>query len=196
MSTAAARAARARARRQNIAETEEATVQQPPPPPPQPFDLDKVAKKFKNLGGVPFKGTETVTQAQAWLRNREKIFGGLELEDQRKRLVASWLLQEEAQNWWDIVMVRGIADNMTWTRFKELFNDKYIPRKEVERLHDEFANLKQGDKTISKYVRRFEDLSCYAPELIQDDFQKNKRFINWLARKYIDRTTENYWQGD
>ena len=78
---------------------------------------------------------------------------------------------------------------MTWTRFKELFNDKYIPRQEVEKLHDEFANLKQGDKTISEYVRRFEDLSRYAPELIQDDFQKNRRFINGLARKYIDRAT-------
>ena len=78
---------------------------------------------------------------------------------------------------------------MSWDRFKELFNDKYILRQEVERLHDEFASLKQGDKSISEYVRRFEDLSRYAPELIRDDFQKNKRFINGLARKYIDRVT-------
>ena len=48
-----------------------------PPPAPEDFELDKVAKRYRNLGGKPFTGTGTVTEAISWLKTCEKIFEGM-----------------------------------------------------------------------------------------------------------------------
>jgi hypothetical protein len=112
----------------------------------QPFDLDAVAKKYKNLGGVPFTGIRTIMEAQAWLKSCERIFMGLELADNMKRFLASWLLKDEALIWWEAVMVGDLEIDTTWARYKKVFEERFVPRKEVKRLHDEFANLQQGDR--------------------------------------------------
>ena len=60
--------------------------------------------------------------------------------------------------------VGDLEVDMTWARFKEVFEEKFVPRQEVERLHDEFFNLQQGDRTIHEYVYKFNELSRYGPE--------------------------------
>ena len=75
---------------------------------------------------MSFTGRETVMEAKAWLKTCEKIFRGLELEDHRKR---SWLLKDEAQNWWETVIIGNNEADMSWANFKELFNEKLFLRK-------------------------------------------------------------------
>ena len=76
---------------------------------------------------------------------------------------------------------------MTWNEFKTLFKEKFVPEQEMERLHDEIANLQQGDHTIQEYLNRFTQLSRYTPELAQTVKAKNKRFIHGLQRRYQDK---------
>ena len=38
--------------------------------------------------------------------------------------------------------------NITWDKFKEVLTEKFIPPGEIDRLYDEFYDLKQGDMTI------------------------------------------------
>ena len=52
-------------------------------------DLPILYKNFTNLGGKTFKGTESVVEAQAWIRSCERIFRGLRLDDGQKRMIAS-----------------------------------------------------------------------------------------------------------
>ena len=67
-------------------------------PQPEP-DLNVLAKKYKNLGRVPISGKESVIDTQAWLRFCERFLESLGLTDNRKRLLASWLLKDEASIW-------------------------------------------------------------------------------------------------
>jgi hypothetical protein len=44
----------------------------------------------------------------------------------------------------------------------------------------EFEDLKQGSMTVSEYVTRFTQLSCYAPDNVDIDEKKEDWFLNGL----------------
>jgi hypothetical protein len=46
---------------------------------------------------------------------------------------------------------------------------------------DEFHNLKQGNKTLSKYIFQFTEMSRYASELVNSDAKKQTKFIEGLT---------------
>ena len=116
---------------------------------PQPeFDIEVLLKRFQNLGGSPFLGKESIMETQAWIRSAEKIFEGLKLRDDQKRLLASWALKEEALFWWDSIIKNNPEGDITWDRFKVIFLERFTPPEATERLCDEFSYLIQGDMTI------------------------------------------------
>lgn len=41
-------------------------------------------------------------------------------------------------------------------------------------------NLKQGNISVNEYIRKFEDLSCYAPQLVSSDALKVEQFLEGL----------------
>ena len=61
-----------------------------------------------------------------------------------KAFMGAWLLQEEAELWWESLIAGNRNAGRTWDGFKELFKEKYVPEQALERMHDEFANLQQG----------------------------------------------------
>ena len=150
-------------------------------------DIEALLIKYRNLGGIPFLGNESIIQIQAWMRSSKKIFEGSKLRDDQKRLLASWALKDEALIWWETIIRDNPDGNITWDRFKEIFNERFIPPEATERLYDEFYNLKQGDMTIQEYQNKFSELSRFAPELIQDPLRKNMRFIKGFQKKYEGR---------
>ena len=157
------------------------------PPAAQYFELDRVAKRYKNLGGKTFSGTGTVIEALAWLKTCEKILEGLRLGDEDKAIMGAWLMQEQAELWWESLTAGNREAGRTWDGFKELFKEKYVPEQALERMHDDFANLQQGDLSVQDYLNKFTLLSPYAPELVATAKSKNKRFILGLRRQYHDR---------
>ena len=52
-------------------------------------ELSKLLKTYTHLGGKSFEGTESIMEIQAWLRTMDKIFNDMQLDDQRRRQVAS-----------------------------------------------------------------------------------------------------------
>jgi hypothetical protein len=44
----------------------------------------------------------------------------------------------------------------------------------------EFEDMKQGSMTVSEYVTRFTQLSCYAPDNVDIDEKKQDWFLNGL----------------
>ena len=147
-------------------------------------DIEALLIKYRNMGGIPFSGEESIMKTQAWIRSAEKIFDGLKLRDDQKRLLASWALKDEALFWWDSVIENNPEGDITWDRFKEIFLERFTPPEVKERLCDEFSYLIQGDMTIPEYHKKFNELSHFAPHLIQNLKRKNLRFINGLQRKY------------
>ena len=62
-------------------------------------DIEALLIKFRNLGGVPFSGNESIIQTQAWMSSVKRIFERIRLRDDQKRLLASWALKDEALFW-------------------------------------------------------------------------------------------------
>ena len=57
---------------------------------------------------------------------------------------------------------------------------KYFPNTARHAKAQEFLKLKQGTRTVIKYVSRFTELACYADDYVATDLAKVKRFENEL----------------
>ena len=150
---------------------------------PQP-DFSILCKKFNDLGGKPFKGTESIIEVQAWIHLCERIFKGLNIEDGMRRFLASWQLQDGALIWWETITQEEPEENFSWARFKEVFKEQYMPAAGKARLYRNFLELKQGDMTVEEYVNKFNELSRFGPELVNTPSKKNEMFISGMRKQY------------
>ncbi|XP_074362958.1 uncharacterized protein LOC141703305 [Apium graveolens] len=69
---------------------------------------------------------------------------------------------------------------MAWTRFKELFFDKYFPTYMKNEMEMKFLELKQKGMSVSKYLSRFLELSRFAPHQVDTEARKCQRFQEGL----------------
>ena len=83
----------------------------------------------------------------------------------QKVICATHMLKESAMHLWDSAKRAHMTTGnpMTWTQFKEIFNDKYFPLSLRSAKEAEFLHLKQGNMTLVEYDQKFEKLCRYAP---------------------------------
>ena len=55
---------------------------------------------------------------------------------------------------------------MTWERIRELFYGKYFTDAIKANRRAKFADLKQGGMSVAEYIRKFDELSRYAPHMV------------------------------
>ena len=89
------------------------TASEPIDPVPPQVSFVALCKDFINLGGKPFKGSESIIEIQAWLRSCERIFKSMKLSDERIRKMASWQLLESAAAWWDAVVANVSEEHIS-----------------------------------------------------------------------------------
>ena len=89
-----------------------------PAPQAPAIRFSTLSKEYTQLGGVKFTGSESIIEAQQWLKSLERIFTGLEITDAQKRQLAAWQLQDAAQDWWESVTSRTDEENITWAQFR------------------------------------------------------------------------------
>ena len=102
------------------------------------------------------------------------------MNDEQKRLLASWQLQEAAAIWWDAQTINIPKEESTWEKFKEAFEAQFLPTARKTRMYRDFIDLKQGNTKIAEYENKFNSLSCFGPELINTLLKKNEMFIAGL----------------
>lgn len=54
---------------------------------------------------------------------------------------------------------------LTCEEFKQIFLEEYVSDTSMERLREEFSQLKQGDSTVAEYAKKFTALSRFALRL-------------------------------
>ena len=84
---------------------------------------------------------------------------------------------------------------ITWERFRELFDVKYITKAARVAKRKEFANLKQGDMSVDEYIRKFEELSRYAPHLVGTNELKIEPFVEGLKPELFRDVTVSESEG-
>ena len=74
---------------------------------------------------------------------------------------------------------------MTWERFRELFYGKYFTDAMRASRRVEFANLKQDEMSVAEYIRKFDELSRYAPHMVATNELKVDQFMQGLRKTIV-----------
>lgn len=139
-----------------MAETLRQQQQQPqpqPPPPPSPIPPPVVqdfhvedrtitlTKEFRKMKPPIFKEGIDPMKAEAWVLGVEKLFEVFPCTEVQKVPLPAFTLEDEARRWW--MLSRTEHQGLTWTRFLELFYDKYFPQSMRDKKVTEFETLRQ-----------------------------------------------------
>ena len=77
------------------------------------------------------------------------------------------MLRKDARIWWEAMEKSKDVAVMTWAEFLREFNFKYYSQVVVNSKIVEFTRLQQGNLSVLEYVRQFDQLWRYAPDMIQ-----------------------------
>jgi len=130
-----------------------------PQPAPRPISMDD----FMRHKPAKFNGKATPDDADAWIRECEKILCVLGCSDEQKLTYATFLLVSDAEYWWaGMQQQMGTREEeVNWENFKKRFLEKYFPDSAKHEREAEFLTLQQGNMTVQAYVNRFEYLARF-----------------------------------
>ncbi|WVY91911.1 hypothetical protein V8G54_037425 [Vigna mungo] len=121
-----------------------------------------------------FNGKISPDKAEAWIRGNEKIFRVIICSEEEKLAYATFLLEDEAEYWWEgmqqIMTARG--ERITWESFRTRFLEKVASE-------TEFLTLQQREMTVQSYVERFEYLARFYTQTMTEEW-KCQRFERGL----------------
>ncbi|XP_074342240.1 uncharacterized protein LOC141679718 [Apium graveolens] len=141
-------------------------------------------KSFKSLNPPEFKGTTDPVEARVWLREIEKTFEIVDVEEEKKTIFAAYMLEGEANYWWEAKKTLETTFPIPWTRFTELFLEKYFPKYMENQMELKFLELKEGNMSVAEYEAKFTELSRFIPYHVDTDEKKAKQFQQGL-KPYI-----------
>ena len=102
----------------------------------------------------------------------------MQCPDEDKVRIAGFLLGGSARKWWAYERTKR---RHTWAQFKTAFHTEFCPLAFVETKRLQFETLTQGSMTVSEYERRFIELSDFCPNLVADEVNKKRRFLDGLS---------------
>jgi hypothetical protein len=82
--------------------------------------------------------------------------------------------------WWENYQDADEPDTITWQQFVEEFHNYHIPKGIKEIKEEEFHSLRQGAMIVNQYIWKFMKLAHYAPDDVNSDRKKQRRFIKGL----------------
>jgi hypothetical protein len=99
----------------------------------------------------------------------------------KRRFCVAHQLVGPAADWWDAYLeAHEEPETINWQEFKNNFRSHHVSLGVMKLNKKEFEDLTQGSMTVSEYVTRFTQLSCYAPDNVDTDEKKQDWFLNGL----------------
>ncbi|XP_024023770.1 uncharacterized protein LOC112092271 [Morus notabilis] len=93
---------------------------------------------------------------------------------------AVYKMEGLANTWWKQVKRRIDVAGLTWEQFETLFNEQYFPQSYREEKALEFMSLLQGYMSVREYEAKFNDLSRFAPSLVESEHMRCLKFEKGL----------------
>ncbi|KAK1642242.1 hypothetical protein QYE76_060047 [Lolium multiflorum] len=115
-------------------------------------------KNFQNTNPPVFSKIEEPLDADDWLQTMENNLEVAGVEANEKVLFATHYLAGPARAWWTSTRAMNGGQFMTWEDFKLKFSKYHVPGL-IEKMRDEFRELKQGRMTVVEYRDKFLTLS-------------------------------------
>lgn len=132
-----------------------------------------------------FKRSTDPIEAEAWVKQIHKIFGVINCSEAQKVPFATFMLEGEADYWWDMTKRilkndNGSGEFITWEMFLEAFYGKYFLVTVRFRNEAEFHRLIQGNEIVANYEAKFTELSRFFPHAVVDEPTRARKFLDGL----------------
>ncbi|GKV24915.1 hypothetical protein SLEP1_g34454 [Rubroshorea leprosula] len=153
----------------------------------------KIYTEFQKLVTRRFDGTVGFEQVGSWFTEVERGFRLLKVSNDLKVDVGSYMLTGDALTWWEtylklhqdaltwwetyLKLHQGEPELSTWDGFKRVFMQEYIPDSKRRELQREFADLKQGSRTVEQYKKEFDRYLPFVGGQVRDEQSKANRFL-------------------
>ncbi|XP_057972791.1 uncharacterized protein LOC131160936 [Malania oleifera] len=137
-------------------------------------------EQFTHMKPPSFAGGANSLVAENWVQDMEDMLAVLPCTYEQTRLAR--LLKEQRP--------KPVA--VTWSRFREIFFEKYSPTTVKSAKAAEFLHLTQGSITVQKYVARFIELSRFATYLVPDEEKMARKFEEGLRQSLFEQVI-GFW---
>ena len=111
---------------------------------------------FQSFKPPKFHGTDDPVKCMNWLREMEQAFLMCEYANDQKAKFASHMLKGATFIWWNIYVSSteaSVLAKLSWEEFKRKVLEEFCNERAIDRLEDEFGNLKKGSGTVRDYNR-------------------------------------------
>ncbi|GKV35044.1 hypothetical protein SLEP1_g43364 [Rubroshorea leprosula] len=138
-----------------------------------------VYTEFQEVVTKKFDGTVGFEQVGLWITEVERGFHLLQVSDDLKVNVGSYMLTGKALTWWEsyLKLHQGEPELSTWDGFKKVFMQEYILDSRRRELQREFADLKQGSGTVEQYKEEFDRYLPFVGSQVGDEQAKANKFL-------------------
>ena len=150
-------------------------------------DGSALLEKFLKLHPPVFRGEVDPLGAEGWLKKLTKIFEAMQVPDEKKLILVPYILEDEADFWWDMVTRTEDMGAMSWSDFEKVLLAKYFPIVEREARREEFERIFQRCFTMAQYEAKFTELSRHAKDLVDTEEKKVRRFLGGLKPPIHDQ---------
>ncbi|RVW18031.1 hypothetical protein CK203_117136 [Vitis vinifera] len=114
------------------------------------------------------------------MKEIKKILDVMAVPEERRVSLASSMLRDEVDNWWDMIKTSQDVTKMVWMQFEELLLSNYFPEVVRRKKRAEFIHLVQRNMTLTEYAIKFTQLSEYAPNVVVDEQMRAEQFQEGL----------------
>ncbi|GAU50683.1 hypothetical protein TSUD_410390 [Trifolium subterraneum] len=139
-------------------------------------DGEKRLDKFLKHKPSFFVGGFNPDGAVKWVEEVEIIFDAMECANENKLALGTYVLREEANQWWKNAKLRlgdgGVV--ITWEMFKREFFNKYFPADVKNKKVVEFMKLEQGNMSVAEYAAKFGSLCTFSPHYNTPEAENDK----------------------
>ncbi|GAU25740.1 hypothetical protein TSUD_216710 [Trifolium subterraneum] len=139
-------------------------------------DGEKRLDRFLKHKPSFFVGGFNPDGAVKWVEEVEIIFDAMECANENKLALGTYMLREEANQWWKNAKLRigngGVV--ITWEMFKREFFNKYFPADVKNKKVVEFMKLEQGNMSVVEYAAKFESLCAFSPHYNTPEAENDK----------------------
>ncbi|KAL6329093.1 hypothetical protein AAG906_007442 [Vitis piasezkii] len=132
-------------------------------------------KRFMVMQPPSFNGEPSAKAAEHWLKRMRRILVGLDIPEERRVGLATYMLVDKADFWWESMKRVYDTEVMTWEEFERIFLGKYFGEVAKHAKRMEFEHLIQGTMSVLEYESRFSELSRFDLGMINEEGEKARR---------------------
>ncbi|XP_024018441.1 uncharacterized protein LOC112090707 [Morus notabilis] len=137
-------------------------------------------REFRRAPIPAFNSEGGPQEAEYWFDSIVKHLNTIGIPEEYWEEFTVYKMEGRASTWWKQVRRRLDVAGMTWEQFEVLFNEQYFPQSYMDEKVMDFMSLLQGDMSVREYETKFNDLSRFAPSLVESENLKCLKFEKGL----------------